>query len=132
MFNFSRQVDWVCPLFWSACASNKRKVHQLLIPHLSLVMQQWIGPVQKKKDGRESYESLKKRCIGSENVSRRVARAGQMKRNLSYADERRGNFNQFLKSLSKMFIMFKDEKKSMAEEIKIRMLIEKMNRPELK
>ena len=116
----------------AAYISDKRKVHQLLISHLSTVMQQWIEPVQKIQDGRVSYEALKNHCLGTGNVSRRVAHAEQMKKNLCYTDERRGNFNQFLQKLSKMFLIFKDEKEPMAEEAKIRMLFEKINHPELK
>ena len=79
-----------------------------------------------------SYEALKNHCLGTGNVSRRVAHAEQMKKNLHYTDERRGNFNQFLQKLSKMFLIFKDEKEPMAEQAKIRMLFEKINHPELK
>ena len=100
----------------TACISGKRKASQLLISHLIPSIQEWIEPVQKDQDGKESYESLKTRFLGTVNVSRRVAHVEQMKKNLSCTDEKRGNFNQFLQKLSKMFLIFKDEKEPIAEE----------------
>ena len=38
-----------------------------------------------------SYEALKNNYLETGNVFRRVARAEQMKKNLTYTDERRGN-----------------------------------------
>ena len=55
-----------------------------------------------------------------------------MKKKLSYADERRGNFSQLFHKLSKILLIFKDEKESMAEKSKIMMLFEKTNHLELK
>ena len=130
--SFVDQSIGCAPLSGAAYISDRRKVHQLLISHLNTVMQQWIEPVQKKQDGRLSYEALKNHCLGTGNVSRRVAHAEQIKKSLFYSDERRLNFNQFLQKLSKMFLIFKDEGEPMAEEAKIRILFEKINHPELK
>ena len=66
------------------------------------------------------------------NVSRRVVYADQIKKNLFYSDEGRGNFNSFLQKLAKVFLVFKDEGGPMAEEAKIRALFEEINHPELK
>ena len=79
-----------------------------------------------------SHEDLCIHCIGSGNTSRRVAHAGQTKKNLVYNDERRGTFSQFLQKLGKMFLIFKDEGDPMVEEAKIRLLFEKINHSELK
>ena len=130
--SFVDQSVGCAPLSGAAYISDKRKVHQLLISHLSAEMQQWIEPVQKKQDGRLSYETLKDHCLGTGNVSRRVAHAEQIKKNLVYADERRLCFNHFLQKLTKMFLIFKDEGEPVAEEAKIRILFEKINHPELK
>ena len=64
----------------ATCISGKRKVHQLLISHLSPVMRQWIEHVKKKKDGRENYESLKNYCLGTRHVSKRIAHAEKIKK----------------------------------------------------
>ena len=55
-----------------------------------------------------------------------------MKNNLRYTEERRGNFNQFLQKLSKILLIFKEEKEPISKESEIRMLFEKINNPELK
>ena len=57
--SFVDQSIGCAPLSGAAYISDRRKVHQLLISHLNTVMQQWIEPVQKKQDGRLSYEALK-------------------------------------------------------------------------
>ena len=112
--------------------NDRRKVHQLLISSTSALIQQWFEAFNKKQGGRVSYEELRSHCIGSRNISRRVAHAEQMKKSLVYTDERRGAFNQFLQKLSKMFLIFKDEGESLVEEAKIRLLFEKNNHSELK
>ena len=64
----------------AAYVSDKRKVHQLNNSHLSTVIQQWIEPIQKKQDGRVSYEALKNNCLGTGNFSKRVTHAEKMKK----------------------------------------------------
>ena len=86
----------------------------------------------KKQDGRLSITTLRNHCTGIGNVSRRVSHAESLKKHLYYSDEKRGTFNSFLQKMSKMFTIFKDEEKPMAEEAKIRVLFEKINHPELK
>ena len=51
---------------------------------------------------------------------------------MSCTEERREKVNYFLQKLSKMLLIFKDEKEPMDEEVKIRMMFEKTNYPELK
>ena len=130
--NFVERSIGCAPLTGSAYVNDSRKVHQLLISHLSSTMQQWIEPVARKQDGRLSMEALRTHCVSSGNVSRRVSHAEKIKRSLTYTDERRGTFNSFLQKLSKMFLIYKEEKEPMAEDAKIRVLFEKINHPQLK
>ena len=130
--NFTERMIACAPHHGAAYIADKRKVHQLVISHLSPGMQLWIEPVAKKQDGRLSITTLRNHCTGTGNVSRRVSHAESLKKNLYYSDEKRGTFNSFLQKMSKMFTIFKDEGEPMAEEAKIRVLFEKINHPELK
>ena len=56
----------------------------------------------------------------------------KIKKSLIYTDERRGTFNSFLQKLSKMYLIFKEEKELIAEDAKVRVLFEKINHPGLK
>ena len=130
--NFVDRSIGCAPHSGAAYINDRRKVHQLLISHLSSSMQQWIEPVVKQQDGRLSMETLRTHCVGSGNVSRRVSHAEKIKRSLVYTDERRGTFNSFLQKLSKMYLIFKEENEPMAEDAKVRVLFEKINHPGLK
>ena len=93
--------------------------------------EQWIKPLDKKQNGRADMITLRNHYSGEGNTSRRIAAAENLCDTLHYKNERALPFSTFLDKLQKMFNIFEEENKVITEPAKVRMLIQKVQHPQL-
>ena len=94
-----------------------------MVSHLGSTIQQCIEKLVKQQDGRLRFDILRDHCLGTGNISSTVSMTQSIKKTLTYSDERRGNFNQFLQKISKMFLIYKEEGEETTEEAHIKVLM---------
>ena len=112
--------------------ADARKVHQLLKSFLQAeTAEQWIKPLAKKQNGRADRIALRNHYSGEGNTSRRIAAAEKLRETLHYKNERALPFSTFLDKLQKMFNIFEEENEEITEPAKIRMLLQKVQHPQL-
>ena len=112
--------------------ADSRKVHQLLKSFLQAeTAEQWIKPLEKKLNGRQDMEALRNHYAGEGNASRRIAMAERIRDSLHYKNERAMPFSGFLDKLQTMFNIFAEEREPITERAKIRMLLSKVEHPQL-
>jgi hypothetical protein len=112
--------------------ADARKVHQLLKSFLQAeTAEQWIKPLAKKQNGRADMIALRNHYSGEGNTSRRIATAEKLRETLHYKNERALPFSTFLDKLQKMFNIFEEENEEITEPAKVRMLLQKVQHPQL-
>ena len=120
------------PLTGAVFQADARKVHQLLKSFLQTeTAEQWIKPLTRKQNGRADMEALRKHYSGEGNTSRRIAVAERIRDTLHNKNERTMQFSAFLDKLQKMFNIFEEENEQMTEQAKVRMLLKKVEHPQL-
>jgi hypothetical protein len=75
--------------------------------------------------------ALRNHYSGEGNTSRRIAAAEKLRDTLHYRNERSLPFSTFLDRLQKMFNIFEEEKEEISEPAKVRMLLQKVQHPQL-
>lgn len=112
--------------------TDARKVHQLLKSFLQAeTAEQWIKPLDRKQNGRADMIALRNHYSGEGNTSRRIATAEKLRETLHYKNERALPFSTFLDKLQRMFNIFKEENEEITEQAKVRMLLQKVQHPQL-
>ena len=112
--------------------TDARKVHQLLKSFLQAeTAEQWIKPLDKKQNGRADMIALRNHYSGEGNTSRRIATAEKLRETLHYKNERALPFSTFLDKMQRMFNIFKEENEEITEQAKVRMLLQKVQHPQL-
>jgi hypothetical protein len=131
--SFNEQAIACSPLTGAVFQAEARKVHQLIKSFLQTeTAEQWIKPLTRKQNGRADMEALRKHYSGEGNTSRRIAVAERIRDStLHYKNERAVQFSAFLDKLQKMFNIFEDENKQITEQAKVRMLLKKVEHPQL-
>ena len=130
--SFNEQAVACCPLEGTVFQADSRKVHQLLKSFLQAeTAEQWIKPLEKKLNGRQDMEALRNHYAGEGNASRRIAMAERIRDSLHYKNERAMPFSGFLDKLQTMFNIFAEEREPITERAKIRMLLSKVEHPQL-
>ena len=76
-------------------------------------------------------QALRSHYSGEGNTSRRIAVAERLRDSLHYKNEKSLQFSTFLDKLQKMFNIFEEEKEEITEQAKVRMLLKKVEHPQL-
>lgn len=76
-------------------------------------------------------KALRDHYTGEGNTSRRIAVAERLRDSLHYKNEKSLQFSTFLDKMQKMFNIFEEENEIMTEQAKVRMLLRKVEHPEL-
>ena len=130
--SFNERAIACAPLTGDVFQADARKVHQLIKSFLQTESaEQWIKPFAKRQSGREDMEALRKHYSGEGNTSRRIAVAERIRDTLHYKNERAMSFSAFLDKMQKMFNIFEEEKEEISEQAKVRMLLKKVEHPQL-
>jgi hypothetical protein len=130
--SFNEQAIACSPLTGPVFQADSRKVHQLIKSFLQTeTAEQWIKPLARKQSGRADMEALRKHYSGEGNTSRRIAVVERIRDSLHYKNERAMQFSAFLDKLQKMFNIFEEEDEQMTEQAKVRMLLKKVEHPQL-
>ena len=87
--------------------------------------------MSKRQSGREDMDALRKHYSGTDNTSRSIAAAERIHDALHYKNERAMSFSTFLAKMQKMFNIFAEENEPISEQAKVRMLIKKVEHPQL-
>ncbi len=130
--SFNERAIACSPLNGASFQADARKVHQLIKSFLQTeTAEQWIKPLARKQSGRLDMKSLRNHYSGEGNTSRRIAVAERIRDTLHYKSERAMQFSAFLDKLQKMFHIFAEEKEEISESAKVRMLLKKVEHPQL-
>ena len=130
--SFNERAIACSPHTGAVFQADARKVHQLLKSFLqSESAEQWIKPLARKQSGRLDMKALRDHYSGEGNTSRRIAVAERLRDTLHYKNERALQFSSFLDKLQKMFNIFKEENEEITEQAKVRMLLKKVEHPQL-
>ena len=130
--SFNERSIACAPLSGVVFQADSRKVHQLLKSFLQTeTAEQWIKPLARKQSGRAEMIALRNHYSGEGNTSRRIATAERIRDTLHYKNERALQFSAFLDKLQKMFNIFEEENEEISEQAKVRMLLKKVEHPQL-
>ena len=130
--SFNEQAIACSPLQGTVFQADARKVHQLIKSFLQTeTAEQWIKPLARKQSSRADMEALRKHYSGEGNTSRRIAVAERIRDTLHYKNERAMQFSAFLDKLQETFNIFGEENEPMTEQAKVRMLLKKVEHPQL-
>jgi hypothetical protein len=130
--SFNEQAIACAPLAGPTYQADARKVHQLIKSFLQTeTAEQWIKPIARHQSGREDMQALRNHYSGEGNTSRRIAVAERLRDSLHYKNEKSLQFSTFLDKLQKMFNIFEEEKEEISEQAKVRMLLKKVEHPQL-
>ena len=130
--SFNERAIACAPLVGTNFQADARKVHQLLKSFLQTeTAEQWIKPIARRQSGREDMIALRNHYTGEGNTSRRIAQAEGYRDTLYYKHEKSLSFSNFLDKIQKMFNMFQEEGESITEQAKVRMLLKKIQHPQL-
>lgn len=131
--SFNEQAIACSPLEGAVFQADARKVHQLIKSFLQTeTAEQWVKPIAKKQNGRADMEALRNHYSGEGNTSRRIAvLAERIRDTLFYKSERAMQFSAFLDKMQKMFNIFEEENEQVTEQAKVRMLLKKVEHPQL-
>jgi hypothetical protein len=127
--SFNEQAVACAPLVGPTFQADARKVHQLIKSFLQTkTAEQWIKPIARHQSGRGDMQALRNHYSGEGNTSRRIAVAERLRDSLHYKNEKSLQFSTSLDKLQKMFNIFKEE---ITEQAKVRMLLKKVEHPQL-
>jgi hypothetical protein len=130
--SFNEQAVACAPLTGPTFQADSRKVHQLLKSFLQTeTAEQWIQPLARRQSGREDMKALRSHYSGEGNTTRRIADAERARDSLHYKNEKSMPFSSFLDSLQRMFNTFKTEGEEITEPAKVRILLKKVEHPQL-
>ena len=130
---FNERAVACAPLNGPSFQADARKVHQLIKSFLQTeTAEQWVKPHASKQNGRINFKALRAHYSGEGNTSRRIADAERIRDTLHYKNERALQFSAFLDKIQKMFNIFAEEGEPMTEQAKVRMLLAKVEHPQLK
>ena len=130
--SFNEKAVACAPLNGPTFQADARKVHQLIKSFLQTeTAEQWIKPNARRQSGRDDMQALRNHYSGEGNTSRRIAVAERLRDTLHYKNEKSLQFSMFLDKLQKMFNIFEEEKEEMTEQAKVRMLLKKVEHPQL-
>ncbi|KAI2492054.1 hypothetical protein MHU86_22513 [Fragilaria crotonensis] len=130
--SFNERAIACAPLSGDVFQADARKVHQLIKSFLQTESaEQWIKPLARRQSGRDDMIALRKHYSGEGNTSRRIAAAERIRDTLHYKNERAMSFSSFLDKMQKMFNIFEEEKEVISEQAKVRMLLKKVEHPQL-
>ena len=76
-------------------------------------------------------DALRKHYSGEGNTSRQIAVAERIRDTLHYKNERALSFSAFLDNMQKVFNTFEEEDEIISEQAKVRMLLKKVEHPQL-
>ena len=93
--------------------------------------EQWISSIKKRANGFDDFDALRHHYSGEGNVSRRVTTSDRLRKTLHYKSERALSFNTFLNMMQKMFNIFCDEGKPMADSTQLRELFRRVQHSQL-
>lgn len=130
--SFNEQAVACAPLTGPTFQADSRKVHQLLKSFLQTeTAEQWIQPLARRQSGRDDMKALRSHYSGEGNTTRRIADAERARDSLHYKNEKSMPFSSFLDSLQRMFNTFKKEGEEITEPAKVRILLKKVEHPQL-
>ncbi|KAI2491295.1 hypothetical protein MHU86_23277 [Fragilaria crotonensis] len=130
--SFNEQAVACAPLTGPTFQADSRKVHQLLKSFLQTeTAEQWIQPLARRQSGREDMKALRSHYSGEGNTTRRIADAERARDSLHYKNEKSMPFSTFLDNLQRMFNTFKTEGEEITEPAKVRILLKKVEHPQL-
>ncbi|KAI2496708.1 hypothetical protein MHU86_17804 [Fragilaria crotonensis] len=131
--SFNERAIASAPLVGASFQADARKVHQLIKGFLQTeTAEQWVKPHARKQNGRIDFKALRAHYSGEGNTSRRIADAERIRDTLHYKNERAMQFSAFLDKIQKMFNIYEEEGEPMTEQAKVRMLLSKVEHPQLK
>ena len=131
--SFNERAIACAPLVGASFQADARKVHQLIKSFLTTeTAEQWVKPHARKQNGRIDFKALRAHYSGEGNTSRRIADAERIRDTLHYKNERAMQFSAFLDKIQKMFNIYDEEGEPMTEQAKVRMLLSKVEHPQLK
>jgi hypothetical protein len=130
--SFNERAIACSQLEGSVFQADARKVHQLIKSFLQTeTAEQWIKPLSRRQSGRADMKALRDHYSGEGNTSRRIAVAERIRDTLHYKNERAMPFSGFLDKLQKMFNIFEEEKEEITDQAKVRILLKKVEHPQL-
>ena len=130
--SFNERSIACAPLEGPMFQADSRKVHQLIKSFIQTeTAEQWIKPLARRQCGRQDMDALRKHYSGEGNTSRRIATAERLRDSLHYKNEKSLQFATFLDKLQKMFNIYEEENEMMTEQAKARMLLKKVQHPQL-
>ena len=130
--SFNEQAVACAPLTGPTFQADSRKVHQLLKSFLQTeTAEQWIQPLARRQSGRDDMKALRSHYSGEGNTTRRIADAERARDSLHYKNEKSMPFSTFLDNLQRMFNTFKKEGEEITEPAKVRILLKKVEHPQL-
>ena len=130
--SFNERAIACSPLVGAVFQADARKVHQLIKSFLQTeTAEQWIKPLARRQSGRADMKALRDHYSGEGNTSRRIAVAERIRDTLHYKNERAMPFSGFLDKLQKMFNIFEEEKEEITDQAKVRILLKKVEHPQL-
>ena len=130
--SFNERAVACAPLAGPTFQADSRKVHQLIKSFLQTeTAEQWIKPMARRQSGREDMQALRNHYSGEGNTSRRIAVAERLRDTLHYKNEKSLTFSNFLDKLQRMFNIFEEENEEISEQAKVRMLLKKIEHPQL-
>ena len=108
--NFISETIACAPLSGTQFQADTRKVHQLLKNYLMAdTAEQCISSIEKRANGWNYFDALRRHYRGEGNVVRHVTTADCLRETLHYNIEREFSFNTFLDRMRKMFNIFCNE-----------------------
>jgi hypothetical protein len=130
--SFNERTIACAPLAGPTFQADARKVHQLIKSFLQAESaEQWIKRHSSRQSGREDMQALRRHYTGEGNISRRITTAEALRTSLHYKQEKYLTFSNFLDRMQKMFNIFEEEKEPISETAKVRMLLQKIDHPQL-
>jgi hypothetical protein len=131
--NFNERSIACVALTGTIFQAAARKVHQLIKSFLQAeTAEQWDRPHLKAQNGRLDMKALRDNYTGEGNTSRRIAVAERLCESLHYKNEKSMQFLSFLAKMQTMFNIFEEENEIMSEQAKVRILLKRVEHPELR
>ena len=120
------------PLHGAHFRAVSRHVHQLLKKYLvAETAKQWIKSLEQHANGHNDMLALREHYQGEGNVSRCIALAKCMRKNLHYKNERSLALSIFFDRMQKMFNIYEEEREEFTENSKLRELFKRVQHPQL-